>query len=116
MTILYEKYRPTTLEDFCGHESTIKSLIKWLENYYLPKKKDDGMLSNAIIMGAPGIGKTSLAHIALNTCGYDVIELNASDTRNAEQIESIFKETMKSTNNVVSMLNYERKKIGIIMD
>lgn len=116
MAILYEKYRPTTLADFCGHESTIKLLMQWLENYYGPKKKDDGMLSNAIIMGAPGVGKTSLAHIVLNTCGYDIIELNASDTRNAEQIESIFKETMKSTNNVVSMLNYEKKKIGIIMD
>jgi replication factor C subunit 1 len=116
MTILYEKYRPKTLEEFCGHESSIKSLKNWLENYYLPKKKEDAVLSNAIIMGSPGIGKTTLAHIILNTCGFDIIELNASDTRNAEQIDSIFKETMKSTNNVVSMLNYEKKKIGIIMD
>ena len=116
MTILYEKYRPKSLEEFCGHETVILELKKWLANYFLPKTKNDASKANVIIMGTPGIGKTTLAHILLASFGFDVIELNASDTRNGDQIDNIFKETLKSTNNVVSMLNYEKKKIGIIMD
>jgi DNA polymerase III delta prime subunit len=116
MTILYEKYRPKSLEEFCGHEPIILELKKWLGNYFLPKTKNDVSKANVIIMGTPGIGKTTLAHILLTSFGFDVIELNASDTRNGDQIDNIFKETLKSTNNVVSMLNYEKKKIGIIMD
>jgi len=116
MTILYEKYRPTKIDEFCGHEKVIVELKKWLENYYIPKTKGDNQKPNLIIMGAPGIGKTTLAHILLQTHGYDVIELNASDTRNGEQIDSIFKEILKASNNVACLLNYEKKKIGIIMD
>jgi len=116
MTILYEKYRPKKLEDFCGHEKVICELKKWIENYYIPKKKDDNQKPNLIIMGSPGIGKTTLAHLLLETYGYDTIELNASDTRNSEQIDNIFKEILKASNNVACMLNYEKKKIGIIMD
>lgn len=116
MTILYEKYRPQSLDEFCGHEKIILELKKWLENYYGPKTKGDNQKANLIIMGSPGIGKTTLAHILLKHYGYDVIELNASDTRNGEQIENIFKEILKASNNVASMLNYEKKKIGIIMD
>ena len=110
MTILYEKYRPKTLTEFCGHETVILELKKWLANYFLPKTKNDASKANVIIMGNPGIGKTTLAHILLSSFGFDVIELNASDTRNGDQIDNIFKETLKSTNNVVSMLNYEKKK------
>lgn len=116
MTILYEKYRPKTLDEFCGHEKVIVELKKWLENYYVPKPKGDSSKANLIIMGSPGIGKTTLAHILLKKYGFDVIELNASDTRNGDQIDNIFKEILKSSNNVAAMLNYEKKKIGIIMD
>jgi replication factor C large subunit len=115
MTILYEKYRPKKLEDFCGHEKVILELKKWLQNYYLPKTKVDNLKPNLIIMGSPGIGKTTLAHILLQTYEYDVIELNASDTRNGEQIDNIFKEILKASNNVASMLNYEKKIIIFVL-
>jgi DNA polymerase III delta prime subunit len=34
-----------------------------------------------LIGGPPGLGKTTLAHVVARHCGYDVIEINASDER-----------------------------------
>ena len=74
------------------------------------------MKPNIILMGPPGVGKTTLAHILLKHYGFDVIEFNASDLRNSEQLDNILKETLKSSKNVLGMLNNENQRIGIIMD
>ena len=36
-----------------------------------------------LLCGPPGLGKTTLAHVAAETCGYRVVEVNASDDRAA---------------------------------
>jgi replication factor C subunit 1 len=41
----------------------------------------------ALLSGPPGIGKTSSARIVCAALGYEVIETNASDTRNKAAIE-----------------------------
>ncbi|WOL00712.1 chromosome transmission fidelity protein [Canna indica] len=41
-----------------------------------------------LLCGPPGLGKTTLAHIAAKHCGYRVVEINASDDRSASTIES----------------------------
>ncbi|CAL9095761.1 unnamed protein product [Musa acuminata var. zebrina] len=41
-----------------------------------------------LLCGPPGLGKTTLAHIAAKHCGYHVLEINASDDRSASMIES----------------------------
>jgi replication factor C subunit 1 len=143
--MLYEKYRPQHLNEFVGNEPICAELTSWLGTYYddiipikpmtaikkksraksssataattedipPPKKK---YKSNILIMGDPGIGKTSLAHILLKTHGFDVIEFNASDVRNTDQIDTIFKDILSSSKNVSSMLNDNPTKIGVIMD
>lgn len=40
------------------------------------------MYRAVIISGPPGIGKTTAAHLVANLEGYDILEYNASDTRN----------------------------------
>lgn len=142
--MLYEKYRPQHLNEFVGNEPICAELTSWLNTYYddiVPtkpttaiKKKSRAKLpsasaaaedipppkkkykSNILIMGDPGIGKTSLAHILLKTHGFDVIEFNASDVRNTDQIDTIFKDILSSSKNVSSMLNDNPTKIGVIMD
>ena len=40
-----------------------------------------------LISGAPGIGKTTAAHLVANLLNYDILELNASDTRSKKLLE-----------------------------
>ncbi len=81
-----EKYRPKTLDEVIGDAEIKKKLRKWAEEWnrgIIPVKKA------VILHGKPGIGKTSTAHALAREYGWTVIELNASDVRNAENIRRI---------------------------
>ncbi|KAK4421722.1 Chromosome transmission fidelity protein 18 [Sesamum alatum] len=41
-----------------------------------------------LLCGPPGLGKTTLAHVAARHCGYRVVEINASDDRSSSTIEA----------------------------
>ncbi|KAG8372753.1 hypothetical protein BUALT_Bualt12G0099600 [Buddleja alternifolia] len=41
-----------------------------------------------LLCGPPGLGKTTLAHVAARHCGYRVVEINASDDRSSSVIEA----------------------------
>ncbi|KAJ8747494.1 hypothetical protein K2173_014393 [Erythroxylum novogranatense] len=41
-----------------------------------------------LLCGPPGLGKTTLAHVAAKHCGYRVVEVNASDDRSLSSIEA----------------------------
>ncbi|MDH7508006.1 MAG: replication factor C large subunit [Methanomassiliicoccales archaeon] len=80
-----EIYRPRTLDDIVGNPKAIQELKEWAldwENGH-PKKKA------AVLIGSPGTGKTSAALAVANDFGWGIIEMNASDQRNAEAIRKI---------------------------
>jgi replication factor C large subunit len=80
-----EKYRPKRLEDIIGNKNAKEELLKWAEEWIndTPKKKA------VVLMGDPGIGKTTCAHAIANEMGWQVVEMNASDHRNAEAIKKV---------------------------
>ncbi|XP_057959172.1 uncharacterized protein LOC131151778 isoform X2 [Malania oleifera] len=41
-----------------------------------------------LLCGPPGLGKTTLAHVAARHCGYRAVEINASDDRSSSTIET----------------------------
>lgn len=80
-----EKYRPKSLEDIVGNESAVIELRKWANSWVSGKPKEKAV----ILLGKPGIGKTSSAIALANDFGWTIIELNTSDARNAEKIRKI---------------------------
>jgi replication factor C subunit 1 len=47
-----------------------------------------------IISGPPGIGKTTSAHLVAKVEGYDILEYNASDTRNEKLLRVGYRMTL----------------------
>jgi replication factor C large subunit len=89
MTDWTEKYRPSTLAEVRGNNKARDALKQWAETW-------EDHREAAIVHGSPGIGKTSAAHALGNDMGWPVIELNASDQRQADVIDRIAGEASKS--------------------
>eukprot|EP00477_Mikrocytos_mackini_P001084 GAHX01001165.1.p1 GENE.GAHX01001165.1~~GAHX01001165.1.p1 ORF type:complete len:507 (-),score=87.05 GAHX01001165.1:39-1559(-) len=81
---LVEKYKPKTIKDIIGHQSVIRELTSYLEKFRSIKDIQKAVL----LAGAPGIGKTTLAHLVSKSMGFDVIEFNASDVRSKSAIQT----------------------------
>ena len=80
-----EKYRPKSLDDIVGNEKAVSDLRKWAKSWDkdIPKKRA------LILAGKAGVGKTSCAYALAKDYGWQVIELNTSDARNACKIKAV---------------------------
>lgn len=89
------RYAPTNLKEICGNKANVERLGDWLEawpklykdGFKKPGKDGLGIYRAVLISGPPGIGKTTAAHLVAKTKGYDVVEMNASDTRSKKLIQ-----------------------------
>lgn len=77
-----EKYRPTNISDMIGNEEARNSIVDWFKKW-IPGTKP------ILLVGPPGIGKTTIANLASKEFGYDMIGLNASDVRSKTRINEI---------------------------
>jgi replication factor C large subunit len=68
--------------DFVGNESPRKKIIEWLVKWSNGSKP-------LLLVGPPGVGKTSFIHALCREFEIDLIELNASDTRNKNMLAQI---------------------------
>ncbi|MEM2211623.1 MAG: AAA family ATPase [Nitrososphaerales archaeon] len=84
-----EKYRPSNPYLLIGNEESRLRFIHWLENW----KEGD---KPALLIGPPGVGKTTLVYATANALNYRVIDLNASDMRTKEKLERILSPILTS--------------------
>lgn len=77
-----EKYRPQIISDMVGNEEPRSAIMEWFAKW---KKGTKPLL----LVGPPGIGKTTMAFLVAKQFGYDMIGLNASDVRSKSRINEI---------------------------
>ena len=80
-----ERHRPTSERQLEGNEVQRRKIRAWLDEWQngTPRKKA------LLLVGPPGVGKTSVARAIAQDMGWNVIELNASDARNAAAIRKV---------------------------
>ncbi|CAG0921332.1 unnamed protein product, partial [Notodromas monacha] len=101
-----DKYRPTEARLIIGQHgdrSCANKLRRWLQDWHKnfgdPNKKvkaappwfkDEwgASFKAALLSGSPGVGKTTTATVIAKELGFDLVELNASDTRNKKSLEA----------------------------
>ncbi len=87
-----EKYRPRRLSEIVDLEDVKRRVVEWLKQWLsgkIPEKKA------ILLVGPPGVGKTTLAHAVANEFGLEVLELNASDVRTGERLRQIIGKAMR---------------------
>jgi len=77
-----EKHRPQIISDMLGNEEPRAAIVEWFAKW---KKGTKPLL----LVGPPGIGKTTIAYLMAKQFGYDMIGLNASDARSKSRINEI---------------------------
>ena len=83
------KYTAKSTKDIVGQDEVISKLKSFIVNFSKEKK------NSALIYGPSGTGKTCSVYAIAKEIGHEVIEVNASDFRNAEQINSKVGNAMK---------------------
>ena len=125
-----DKYAPDAISAVCGNKSQVEGLQRWIRNWHKSAQSGfkkagadgKGVFRAALLYGPPGVGKTTAAHLIANLEGYDVVESNASETRNKKLLETGLRGVLDTT----SLLGYfagdgkkveaSKQKLLLIMD
>ena len=107
-----EKYRPKSLSGIVGNEEAARALRRWADSWSRGKPSRKAV----VLRGDPGIGKTSAALALANDMGWDFIEMNASDHRNALSIKKVagagaLSQTFSATGEFFSSTDDKRKLV-----
>ena len=99
-----DKYRPQSLDEVVGNNKEKKIIVDWVDNW-----KKGNPQQPLLLVGPPGIGKTTLALVIAKEFS-EYVELNASDKRSQDVIKS----TIGESSSTRSLFGDEYKLI--IMD
>ncbi|MCL5067949.1 MAG: AAA family ATPase, partial [Thaumarchaeota archaeon] len=79
--MLSERLRPQNISELVGNEQARLQLVKWLKNWKVGSKP-------ILLMGPPGVGKSTSIYAVTREFGYSVIEYNASDVRTRDDLRA----------------------------
>ena len=106
-----DKYNPKKISDFIGNKEKIEECVEWLRTYKQHKQP-------LLIQGPIGCGKTILAHFLLESCNYEVIEMNTISSRSKENMLNMFVNSANGMKSLNRMFDSSRNKrpIGYVLD
>ena len=79
------KYRPRKTSEIAGNPDAVNALLNWVRTWdrKVPSKKA------LLLHGPAGTGKTVSVEALANEYGYDLVEINASDSRTGDAVRRI---------------------------
>ena len=83
--MLIDKYKPKRLEEIIGQTIIIKKVLNWLENWNPGKA--------LLLYGSTGIGKGIIIELIAKEKNLNLVEINASDNRDASSIKKLIPAT-----------------------
>jgi replication factor C large subunit len=84
-----DKHRPTYFSQIIGQDEAIERIREFIKNARYERKKA------LLLYGPPGVGKTTIALVAAKEMDAELFELNASDFRNKEKLDSVLKPVLE---------------------
>ena len=104
-----DKYHARTMKQIIGQQgekSNARKLHHWLQNWHAcfthkdykgPANRENGLIFKAALLsGVAGIGKTTTATVVSKDLGFEMVCMNASDTRSQKMLNTVVAETLKS--------------------
>ena len=76
-----EKYRPETTDECQGNNKDIRELKQWVDNFSVGDQPQ-------LLVGPPGVGKSSAIQAIANEKDIPLLEINASDARRTDEINA----------------------------
>ncbi|MFH0928981.1 MAG: AAA family ATPase [Candidatus Aenigmatarchaeota archaeon] len=87
--MLVDKYKPQRLEDVISQKTMISSITAWLDNWKPGKA--------LMLYGPSGIGKNLIVELIAKEKGLRLLEINASDKRNAASVKKLIPATKEGS-------------------
>jgi DNA polymerase III delta prime subunit len=103
-----ETRRPEYLDDVVGHTETKQHI-----RTYLATKPYASVL---LLHGPPGIGKTTMALAATRSCGFEPMEINASQSmRSFADVDTLI-QSCRHSRSISSLVRNDQKRMCLVLD